>query len=328
MDKKSFLSALDVMVRQQVTYNNQTLCAMAVNDMLRYISGAAMDFGLESFVSGGHDRQTYSSEADFCWCGVDKGPYGFSIRAFQRFTMDCQEIAHVLWEELYWIDEDGNEAMGEEEGVEYAKNMYENLEVAILGMKYQELGNLLDSCEIADCIYEMHENVFSCARNKEETLILLELIISSSRDENNTCGCLEKYILSLESPALDRWVEFVSSGRDSVAKEDGERFRIILHGLENEEITCEMASDGIELSSFSTGEGHPGGWYRTIIHDAYCFYNGYGVSTCFFFVYGLISLRYLAVMLDMQDFLREMDEKYHYLACREDGPADGMEVRL
>lgn len=313
-----FLTSLDGFVRQQVANGNQILYTMAIADILRYISGEPIDYGLKDFVRKDKEEWEYREESDYCWCGVDKNPYGFTIKEYQGFIMDIEEMAEFLWEVLYRMDENGNEIMGEEEGLEYAINAYESLDVMALGKKYQDLSDMLAGCDIVSCAYETHEEIFSYAHNMEETLILLELIINSGGDLCNECGCLEKHILSLESPALDAWVEFMSSESNKVAKEDINKFWIILSGLENEEITYETANAGIELSSFSTGADHPGGWYRTIIHDTYCFYNNCGVNTSYFFVYGLISLRYLAIMLSMQDFLREMDGKYHYCMSRGD----------
>ena len=311
-----FLTSLDGFVRQQVANRNQILYILAIADILRYISGEPMDYGLRDFVRKDKEEWEYREESDYCWCGVDKSPYGFTIKEYQGIIMDIEEMAYFLWEVLYRLDENGNEVMGETDGFEYATNAYENLDVKTLGKKYQKLSDMLTGCDIVNCIYEEYEEIFSFAHNMEETLILLDLIINSSGDLCNECGCLEKHILSLESPALDAWVEFMSSESNKVAKEDAEEFRTILTELENEEITYETANTGIELSSFSTGVNHYGGWYRTIIHDTYCFYNSCGVDTSYFFVHGLISLRYLALMLSMQDFLRKMDGKYHYCMSR------------
>lgn len=316
MNEISFLTSLDDFIRQQVSNRNQIQFIMAIDDILRYISGEPMEFGLEDFVRKDNEKWEYREESVFHWCGVDKQPYGFTIKVFQGFVMDIEEMAEFLWEVLYRMDENGNEVMGEEEGFEYAVNAYENLDVMALGKKYQNLSDMLAGCDIVSCAYETHKEIFSYAHNMEEALILLELIISSGGDLSNECGCLEKLILSLESPALDAWVEFMSSENNRVTKEDVNKFQIILSGLEKGEITYETANTGIELSSFSTGADHPDGWYRTIIHDTYCFYNSCGVSTSNFFVYGLISLRYLALMLGMQDFLSEMDRKYHYFMRR------------
>ena len=311
-----FLTSLDGFVRQQVANRNQILYILAIADILRYISGEPMDYGLRDFVRKDKEEWEYREESHYCWCGADKEPYGFTIKEYRGVIMDIEEMAYFLWEVLYRIDENGNEIMGETDGFEYATDAYEDLDAKILGNKYQKLSDMLVDCDIVNCIYEEYEEIFSFAHNMEETLILLELIINSSRDLCNECGCLEKHILSLESPALDAWVEFMSSESNMVTKEDADKFRTILTELENEEITYETANTGIELSSFSTGVNHHGGWYRTIIHDTYCYYNSCGVDTSYFFVYGLISLRYLALMLSMQDFLREMDGKYHYYMSR------------
>ena len=319
MDKIEFLQALDTIIRQQITYGNQLMIVMAIDDILQYITSQRMDYGLMDFIERDDLYWEFDQGDSFCWCGADKAPYGFAISTFQDYTMNCEEIAHDLWEILYRRDENGNEVMGEEEGIEYATNMYEHFDFNALSMKYQNLEDMLADCEIESCIYEMHEEIFSYAHNFEENLTLLELIVDSGQDVDNECGSLDKHILSLECPALDSWVEFISSEKNRVEMTDMEKFQIMLFELENGDITYAMENYGIELNSFSTDAGHSEGWYRTIIHDSYCFYCSYEVQTNCLFAYGLISLRYLAHMLRMQDFLREMDEKYHYLICTDGG---------
>jgi len=323
MDMIDFLLALDNVVRRRCTDRNQILYVMVIDDLLQYISGEPVNFGIQDFAL--EEEDIFGEELDFCWCGVDKSPYGFTVKAFQSYVLDCQDMAHILWEALYRLDENGNEAMGEEEGVEYARDAYKRFKAEVQDMGYQNLNEMLAQDGIANCYYEMHEELFSCAHNMEETLALLELVIHSGEDEGNECGSLNKHILSLESPALDSWTYFVASNGDRVSEKDMQRYQEILSGLENEEITYETANEGIELNSFWGKTKDPDKWYRTVIHDEYCFYNSYGINTGCLFAYSLISLRYLAVMLSMCDFLREMDKKHHYLALpeRQGGKEDG-----
>lgn len=316
MDRISFLLAFDSVIRQQKTGCSPVLYVMAVDNLLRYLSGESVDFGLKDFVL--EDDAIYGEQLDFCWCGADKGPYGFRIMAFQSAVLDCQEMAQVLWAALYRMDKDGNEVMEENEGVEYARNVCEHYRTVMPDMKYEKPDELFSQDRIAGCYYEMHEDIFACAHNMMETLILLELIINSGMDENNECGSLNKHILSLESPALDAWSDFIVSGNGRVSEIDRARYQRILSELENEEITYEISNDGVELNSFRDQTEYSGGWYRTVIHDEYCFYNSYGIGTSCFFACGLISLRYLAAMLSMRDFLQEMDKKHHYLVYGEE----------
>mgnify|MGYP006990122323 CR=1 FL=1 len=326
MDITGFLFALDDMIRGRETGCSPMLYVIAVDNLLRYISGEQADFGLEDFIQ--EDDFIYGEELGFCWCGADKGPYGFTIKAFQSAVLDCQEMANVLWQALYRIDQDGNEVMGEEEGIEYAKKVCAHYKTVMPDIQYQELDERFPREEIANCYYERHEDIFACAHNKVENLILLELIINSGMDEDNECGSLYKHILSFESPALDAWSDFIVSGRGRVSGKDVKKYQGILSRLENEEITYEMPNEGVELNSFRDQTKYAGGWYRTIIHDEYCFYNSYGIATSCFFAYGLISLRYLAVMLIMCDFLQEMDKKYHYLIHKDEGGRADETIRV
>lgn len=314
MDKIDFLLDLDDMIRQQTTYGNQAFWAAAIYDMLQYISGKTMDFGMRSFTPQVSEDWTAIEGKEYYWCGVDEGPYGFSVDALSTFVMDRQEIVDSLWKTLYMTDKDGNVVMEERDGVEYAAKLYDAFDVAALRNKYQEMEELLSDCDIAKCVYELHEDIFSYAHNMEENMILLELVIYSSEDVDNECGSQDKLILTLKSPALDAWETFMAS-ENNVADEDRKRFQAIFSGLNKEEVTYETSDDAFELSSFSTGSGSSDGWYRTIIHDFYCYYNSNGVNTCFLFFYGLVSLRYLSIMMEMQDFLRQMDEKYGYFLC-------------
>ena len=163
MNEISFLTSLDDFVRQQVANRNQILYIKAIEDILRYISGEPMDYGLRHFVQKNNEEWEYRKESDYCWCGVDKNPYGFTVKVFQGFVMDIEEMAYFLWEVLYRVDEKGNEVMGEEDGFEYAINAYENLDVKALGKKYQKLSDMLTGCDIVNCVYESYEEIFSYA---------------------------------------------------------------------------------------------------------------------------------------------------------------------
>lgn len=326
MDKREFLLALDKMIREKKISCKQLHNMEVFYDIYLSISREAKDFSFKSILVCLEEELSYRMETNYYWCGTDKGPYGFSINTFQTLINGSDEMAHILWAALYRMDDEGNELMEEEEGIMYALDEYRSIDYQALFEKYKEVDDMLDDCEIVNCIYEVNKDILTCAHNMTEILILLELLINSSEDTENVTGSRKKYILVLQSPALDAWVQFMDSGGGNVDKEDKERFSTILSCLENEEIIYETPNNWFDFGSFSTGKETQGGWYHFIVHDEYSLYDTLGVYTARLFAFGIISLRYLVAMVDMQDFLEKMDLKYHYLGCSGENRIADMEV--
>lgn len=282
-------------------------------DVLEYISGKNTSYGIDFFYEMEGEsffRILDMGQEPILWAGADTSDYGFQITDKGVYLpYGYSALLPDLACRIY-----GNTAATSQQAV------YK--EIQSFGFKNRkkqsvDMENLLQKNVVFQNLLELYEEYFYPNGTLCGIFTQLVDLFFNSLEKKGEYGINEWRVLCIKSSAIDAWLRFLK--KDIISEEDRRRSERLLNQLVSEDVTMECQSH--KFYSYSHDPSSPSFYqpYNNVedpefsiifYQNAYGLYN-YGESEGLFW-FGLVSLEFLAVMLDTKDFLMQMDKKYHF----------------
>lgn len=324
MKLSEFLTDLENMLQDVMhTASNPYIYGLFLHDIFCYICGENPKYELSDYVDDENcilwEDMQYG-RCEFCWVNADKEPYGFQVRDEYAYLPCYDDFVEDLAYQLY----------GSKNGavLEKARKRISSLDF-MNGKESLDLDVSLMDNQLIETVFLICPDFFEFAGTNEK---YVRILICTFFEMLTVCGeeigCGEWRLLNLESPALNAWLQFLYG--DRVSDQDRLNSRQILTRLVDTPVAIENCNDEICLCSHEPQSAcferpQKGDIYipfsLSVMQNSYGIYNsGYADG---FFWFGLVSPGFLSVMVDVQEFLEKMDEKYHFFS--NNGHSAGME---
>lgn len=294
--------------------------AYFVRDAFDYICGEKPKYDLSDYLDDegyAYWEDLENGHCDICWLNVDKGLYGFQISETYAYLPCYEDFLADIARALY-----GSADLSFQKKVEKEiKSMgFWN------GCESPDLEDYSMDNKLIKAMLSIYPEFFQFAGKKEENVRdLIRLFFNIIRSVEECIGIGEWKLINVESLTLNAWLNFLYHC-DEVSSQDRFSSIRILNKLVNIPITFATTNDEVYMLSHKpdgfcfNGSDDKSGclpFFLTVMQNSFGIYN-YGYEEGYFW-FGLLNPYFLAVMMDVQDFLKNMDEKYHYLSfeqCR------------
>lgn len=314
----------DLMENALYTASYSCKYGLFLYDMLGYICGENLKHDLSDYEDTQNDtlwEDMQNGRCGFCWVNTDKGPYGFRIREEYAYLPDYEDFVSDMAYKLF--------DSRDETALEKIRERIRSLDLQSEKESLDLEAPLMDD-ELVETVLQIYPDFFEFSGTNEKDIgILIHTFFDMLSLCGEDMGCGEWKLLNLESPAVNAWLQFLYG--DKVSDQDRLHSQQILTKLVDTPIAIENQNDEICLRShvpLSACFERPHKGERYIPFSLSEMQNFYGLYNCScadgFFWFGLVNPCFLSAMVDVQEFLENMDKKYHYLS--DDGHnAAGME---